>query len=168
MRMLVARQRDAGCIHPVMFGGPQQECSPACANIQETIAGLEHQFAADMVEFGFLRLGQCHAGFAVIGARINAARVQPQGIESIGNIVMELDLRGIFDRRMCGYRTGPVQQARPPAGVAFHRIAGQQLACCTHEIAHCSLELQLSLDIVFRQGANLAGIQVGNAGPLRK
>ena len=68
MRMLVFRQRDAGRIDAVMLGRPQQQRAPAGADVEEAFAGLEHQLAADVVELGFLRLGQRHAGFAVIGA----------------------------------------------------------------------------------------------------
>ena len=62
MRMLVARQRDAGCIHPVMFGRPQQQAAPARLNVQEPVARLQLQLAADVVELGLPRLGKCELG----------------------------------------------------------------------------------------------------------
>ena len=62
MRMLVARQRDAGCIHPVMFGRPQQQAAPARPNVQKPVARLQLQLAADVVELGLLRLGQGEVG----------------------------------------------------------------------------------------------------------
>ena len=81
---------------------------------------------------------------------------------------MKLYLRGVFGRRMRGQRTGPVQRARPPAGIALHRIAGQQLDGGAHDITHRAFELQLALDIVFGQRANLASFQAGDAGPSGK
>ena len=68
MRILVGRQRDAGRINAVMLGSPQQQRAPAGADVQETLARLEHQLAADVVELGLLRLRQGHAAVAVIGA----------------------------------------------------------------------------------------------------
>ena len=62
MRMLVARQRDAGCIHPVVFGRPQQQAAPARPDVQEPLARLQLQLTADVVELGLLRRGKREAG----------------------------------------------------------------------------------------------------------
>ena len=69
-----------------MLGRPQQQRAPARTDIQKTLAGLEHQLAADVIELGFLGLRQRHRGVAqvaVISARIHPARVQPQRVEGI-------------------------------------------------------------------------------------
>ena len=60
MRMLVLRQRDAGGVDAVVLRRPHQQAAPAGADVQELLAGLEHQLAADVVELGFLRLRQRH------------------------------------------------------------------------------------------------------------
>ena len=68
VRMLVLGQSDAGGVDAVVFGRPQQQAAPSRADVQETLAFVQPQLAADMVELGFLRLRQRHAGIAVIGA----------------------------------------------------------------------------------------------------
>ena len=62
MRMLVARQRDARGIHAVVLGSPQQQAAPAGADVEEALALAQLQLAADVVELGLLRLGQCEFG----------------------------------------------------------------------------------------------------------
>ena len=77
MGMLVARQGDAGGIDAVMFGRPQKQTAPAGTDVQEPLARRQAQLAADVVELGLLCLGQRKIGRAVVGTRIDAARVQP-------------------------------------------------------------------------------------------
>jgi hypothetical protein len=43
----------------------------------------------------FLRRGQVHAGVAVVGAGIDPLRVEPEGVEVVGDVVVELDLLGV-------------------------------------------------------------------------
>ncbi|MCY1384676.1 hypothetical protein D9M69_729640 [compost metagenome] len=68
MRMLVLRQRDARGVHAVVLGGPQQQRAPAGTDVQVTLAGLQHELAADVVELGLLRLCQRELGRAEVGA----------------------------------------------------------------------------------------------------
>ena len=67
MRVLVFAQRDAVRLHAVVFGGPQQQRAPAGTDVEETFARAQHQLAADVVELGFLRLHERHAGVAKVG-----------------------------------------------------------------------------------------------------
>ena len=83
MLMLIFRQRDAGGVDAVMLGRPEQQPAPAGADVQEALARLKQQLAADVVQLGFLRLCQRHFAGEVIGAGIDAARVQPKCIKSI-------------------------------------------------------------------------------------
>ncbi|MPM21501.1 hypothetical protein SDC9_67945 [bioreactor metagenome] len=49
-----------------MLGGPPQQATPARTHIQKTLAGLQVQLAADVVELGLLRLRQTERWIAVI------------------------------------------------------------------------------------------------------
>ena len=44
-----------------VLGGPQQQAAPARAHVEEALARPQPQFAADVVELGFLGLRQVHA-----------------------------------------------------------------------------------------------------------
>ena len=60
-----------------MLGRPQQQTAPPCPDIQKSLAGFQVELAADVIQFGFLRLRQIHMGIPVIRAGIHAARVLP-------------------------------------------------------------------------------------------
>ncbi|MCY1303542.1 hypothetical protein D9M70_532540 [compost metagenome] len=92
VRVLVARQRNAGGIDAIVLGGPEQQPAPPCAHVQEAFAVPQAQFAADVVQLGLLGLGQRHAGLAEVGAGVHPARVQPKRVEIVGQVVMEFDL----------------------------------------------------------------------------
>ncbi|MCY1550216.1 hypothetical protein D9M68_864520 [compost metagenome] len=68
MRVLVLRQRDAGGLHAVVLGRPEQQPAPAGADVEEALALAQHELAADVVELGFLRLRQRELGRAEVGA----------------------------------------------------------------------------------------------------
>ncbi|MNR28626.1 hypothetical protein D3C85_1459570 [compost metagenome] len=75
--MLIARQRDAAGLHAIVLGRPKQQPAPARADVEKALAGTQLQLAADMVELGFLGLGQIHVRLAVVGTGIDAARIEP-------------------------------------------------------------------------------------------
>ena len=83
MHVLVVRQRDAGGVHAVVLGGPQQQPAPARADVQKTLARLQPQLAADVLQLGLLRLRQCHLRVLVIGARIHAPWIEPQRVKIV-------------------------------------------------------------------------------------
>ena len=93
--VLVLRQRDAGGVHTMVFGRPQQQRAPAGTDVQETLAGAQHQLPADVLQLGLLGLGQRQIFLAEVGTRIDALRIQPQGIEVVGHVVVELHLARI-------------------------------------------------------------------------
>ena len=95
MGVLVARERDAQSLHTVVFGSPQQQAAPACADVEEALPRLELQLAADVFELRLLGLGQRHGWILVVGARIHPPTVQPQREEVVAQVVMKTHLFGI-------------------------------------------------------------------------
>ncbi len=53
---LVLRQRDAARLDAVVLRGPEDQAAPAAADVEQGLAGLEHQLAADVIELLRLRL----------------------------------------------------------------------------------------------------------------
>jgi hypothetical protein len=47
-------------------------------------------------------------------------------------------------------------------------LARQHLGDRAHHVAHGAFKLQFAFDVVFGQGAHLAGLEEGNAGPVGK
>ena len=104
----------------------------------------QHQLAADVVELGFLRLRQRHAGVAEIGARIDAPRIEPERVEVVRDVVVELDLPRVGcagwwctrERAVCAPRRATSRAAR--RAVAVRRVVADHLrgdrpsrrACC--------------------------------------
>jgi hypothetical protein len=97
--VLVLAQRDALGAHAVVLGGEQEQAAPAGADVEEAVAFLQHQLGADVLELGGLRLRDRHRRIAEVGARVDPARVEPEGVEVVGDVVVELDLLGVVSGR---------------------------------------------------------------------
>ena len=53
---LLPRQGDASGFYLIVQSRVNDQCSPAAANVQQAVTGLQHQFAANQIEFLLLRL----------------------------------------------------------------------------------------------------------------
>ena len=168
MGLLVLRQRDAGGVHAVMLRRPHQQRTPARTDVEELFAGAQHELAADVVEFGLLGLCQRHVGVREVGAGIDPPRVQPQLVERVTHVVVELDLARIALQRMGHRRAGAARQVLPPGGVTCRRVAGQQAGGHRHHITHRAFDADAIFDEAFGHGADLAREQKGDATPAGK
>ncbi|CFU00904.1 Uncharacterised protein [Bordetella pertussis] len=118
-----------------------------------------------MVQLGFLGLRQRHVGRAVIGAGIDPARIQPQGIEIVREVVVELDLARIALDRVAPHRGDLAHQlGQPAAARRVDRRTGQQRRGGRHHITHAALDIDAALDVVLAQHADGALGQVGQRG----
>jgi hypothetical protein len=66
--VLVLAEGDSLRAHAVVLGREQQQAAPARADVEEAVALLQHELGADVLELGFLRLGDRHRGLAEVGA----------------------------------------------------------------------------------------------------
>src|SRR5699024_6630508 len=71
---LVARQRDAGRLYAVVLGRPEDQRTPAAADVEEALALRQPQLPADMVELLRLRDVERIVALAEIRARIHHPR----------------------------------------------------------------------------------------------
>jgi hypothetical protein len=90
-RVLVLRERDAGRVDAVFLRRAHRERTPPAADVEEFLSGLEHQLVADVVELLQLRLLERVLLGLEVRARINHARVEPELVELVGDVVVVLD-----------------------------------------------------------------------------
>ncbi|MNS61036.1 hypothetical protein D3C72_940520 [compost metagenome] len=144
--MLVLGQRDARSPNAIVLCRPQQQAPPARAHIQKALARLQAQLAADQIELGLLGLRHIEIGLRVIRTRVDTARIEPQRIELVGDVVMKLDLLRILGQGVQGRRARARQQAAPPRRARRHRVRWHQCHCCRHDIAHAAVDLDIAFD----------------------
>jgi len=70
---------------------PADQRTPTAADVEQTLAALQAQLAADVIELVALRLVQHVLVGLEIGAGVHPLRVQPQRVEGVGHVVMEGD-----------------------------------------------------------------------------
>jgi hypothetical protein len=112
--------------------------------------GCRHQLAADQVQLGVLGLGQRHVRPCEVGAGVDAPRIQPQRIEGVADIVVELDLRRVALERVRGGRAGPAQRVAHQPVSLDTGDARQQAGRRGHHVAHGALDADLVFDEALR------------------
>ena len=91
-RDLFLGQRHADDVDAVVAGGVQGERAPAAADVEQRLARLQPQLAADHIEFVDLRLIEAVAPVVEIAAGVDHLRVEPQPIEGVGDVVVMGDV----------------------------------------------------------------------------
>src|SRR4029079_10731452 len=110
---LVLRDGDAGRVDAVVLRGVHREGSPTAADVEETLARLQPQLGANVVELGDLRLLERVPRRAEVSARVHHARVEPQLVELVGDVVMVRDRGAVDLLRVARIRgAGRVEQRR--------------------------------------------------------
>jgi len=109
---LLAGQRHAGHPDSVVLGGVDGQRTPAAAHIEQPLARLEAELAADQLELGALRIGQRGGARGPAGAGIGHAGVQDELVERGGQVVAAGDH---------GLVAGPAVQAAADAELAAGR-----------------------------------------------
>ena len=96
-RLLLARERDAGDVHAVVLGGVQRQRAPAAADVEQPLAGLQAELAADQIELVALRVGErVVRGVArPVGAGVRHPRVEHERVEVVGQVVVVGDRRAV-------------------------------------------------------------------------
>ena len=110
--VLVGRQRHADHAGAVVARRVDRERAPAAADVEQVIAGREHQLAADVVELVRLRRRQVFGAVAEVRARVHHLGIEPQAVELVGHVVV------VFDRRAVGLARVPREPLRERAPAA--------------------------------------------------
>ncbi len=119
---LVARQRDPGRVDAVHFGRPEQQRSPAAADVEEPLAGSKPKLAADVVELGCLRIVQSGPIGRKIGARVDHPPIEPEPIERVRYVVVVADVGAV-----AAPLVPPDAPARRERGAAMRDLADHAL-----------------------------------------
>ena len=111
---------------------------------------------------------QVHAGVAVVGAGVDPQRVEPERVEVVGDVVVELDLPGVDLGPVARLRARPARtagaasrQRRRRRPSTCGRVAGHQLGGERHQVAHAAVDVDPAFDVVLADLADLAGHEVG-------
>lgn len=87
-RQLLLAECDAKNLHAVFASRKTRQPAPAAADVQQVLAALEPQLAAQVVEFILLRLLQRFIAGLEVRAGIDHLPVEPELVEVVGNIVV--------------------------------------------------------------------------------
>ena len=94
-RELFAAQGDAEHLGAELAGGEACQPAPAAADIEQAVAGLEPQLAAEQAQLGLLRLVEILLAGFEIGTGVDHVPVQPEPVEIVGQVVVVGDRLGI-------------------------------------------------------------------------
>lgn len=102
-----------------MFRHVNRESAPAAAGFDDAFAGLELNFAADVIHLGDLRFFERSVGRREIRTGVNEMRVEPELVEIDVEIVMAVNIfRGAAKRIVLG----EIQPARDELEIPFARV----------------------------------------------
>src|SRR5215510_8023081 len=82
----------------VVLHGPDAEPAPAAADVEQGLSGLEAELAAHEIDLVDLRLLELAVGLTVVGAGVGHERIQEEGVEVVGHVVVMGDGLGIPSR----------------------------------------------------------------------
>src|SRR6266545_1842542 len=85
------RERHAVRRDAVVLSGPDGEAAPAAADVEERLARLELELAADEIDLVLLGLLELAVGIAVVGAGVEHERVEKEGVEGVRHVVVVRD-----------------------------------------------------------------------------
>ena len=129
-RLLLARDRHADDLRAELLGRVQRERAPAAADVEVTAAGLDAELAADEVELVALRVldGVAGLGARPVAAGVGHVRVEDEGVEVVGQVVVVLDGAAVAGLACAGARgAGPARRA---ARAAARRRRGRRPSGC--------------------------------------
>ena len=118
-----------------------------------------------MIQLGFLGLGQRHVRLAIIGARIDPTRVQPQGVEVVRQVVVKLDLLGVLFLGMTPDGGQVLDDGGQPACLGrIDRRSWQDIGGQLHQIPHGPLKIHTPFHVGLAQLSGLSGSQLRQSG----
>ena len=89
---LLLRQRDAVRGDAVVLRRVADEPAPAAADVEEALARLQAQLAADHLQLVALRLRDVVVPVGVVGAGVDHLRIEEERVEVVRQVVVELDV----------------------------------------------------------------------------
>ena len=90
---LLLRDVEAAHAYAVVLGHEQREPAPAAAGLDDALAGLQLQLAADVMHLRLLRLLDRHGRIGEVGARVlQRLAIEPQLVEIVAEVVVVMDV----------------------------------------------------------------------------
>src|SRR5262249_23932682 len=94
---LASRQGDSVAANPVVLGCITEQSAPAATDIEQLLARLQSQLAADHFQLVGLRLRKGVVPVAEIAATVLHLGIENKLVELVAQIVMELDKLRVID-----------------------------------------------------------------------
>src|SRR5690606_4913688 len=102
-----------------------------------------------------------------ISAGIHPARIQPQGVEVVRQVVVKLDLpRVAFDGMSPHRYKASYQFSKASYPRRLDRRAGQDGGSDMHEVTHRAFNVEFALDVILTETAHVSGCQVSEGSPV--
>src|ERR1035437_5805593 len=84
-------QRDSYRFHAIVSSGLHDQSTPTATNVQKTLATVQPQFSADLIQLPLLSRIQVFFRCGEVGAGINHALIEPHRVELARKIVVIAD-----------------------------------------------------------------------------
>src|SRR5439155_16772124 len=120
---LCGRERHAIGLDAVPLGGPHDQAPPAATDVEQPVAGGQAELPAHEVEIVRLRLVEVAVRVAVVGARVDHARVQKERVEVVRHVVVEADGFLVVAFHFPGSHRYPIPKA--PSRTRLRRSPGR-------------------------------------------
>ncbi len=120
---LVLRQRHAETRRAELLRGAQHERTPAAADVEQALAGLELDLRQDVVDLLDLRGGEILVAVLEVRTRVHHVLVEPQLVERVRDVVVVLDRLLVGALRMIEVAFHARELARARHGAAGERVA---------------------------------------------
>ncbi|MCY1426919.1 hypothetical protein D9M71_427480 [compost metagenome] len=85
---LLLAQGDAEHLRAIFASSETRQPTPATAYVEQVVASVQAQFAAQVIELVLLRLIERVVRLTEVGARVGHVLIQPQLVERVGNVVV--------------------------------------------------------------------------------
>src|SRR6267142_1565558 len=138
--MLILGERHSGCLDAVVLGGPAHQRAPAAADVEELVARLQAQLAAEVVELLRLREVDVLVAGLEVGARVHHLAVEEQRVELVRDVVVVVDGLRVAAARV------QVDDERAAAFLLAAEVARQALGGAQHVLDR-PFDVDVALDV---------------------
>ena len=129
------RQGHAVGAHAVVLRRPDRQAAPAAPDVEQGLAGLELELAADQIELVPLGLLELAVGVAIVRAGVDHQRIEEERVELVGDVVVMGDRLRVHLLAACPHdATSRIPKMRP--NTTCRRVAAVFRTARTSPRAH--------------------------------
>ena len=122
---LLLRQCDGICLHAVVLGGVAGQRAPAAADVEQRLAGLQPQLAADHFQLVLLHLVDVIIPIGAVGAGVDHLLIEPERVEFVRHVVVVADVLLVLCRAAVARALARYVGERPRAAARHEQESRQ-------------------------------------------